>query len=351
MSSYAPLASPALTGNVTITTNSTSPALFVTQTGTGNILTLHDQASDTTFVAIDQNGKVNTIPSVTASAGFNVPHGAAPSAPVDGDIWTQTTGLFYRVNGATVSPATLAGGTFTGLVSTRASAAATGAGFRIVPGIAPTTPVSGDIWMTTGANGVLTFRSQGSVQTVATLGYTQTFSGTNTFSGATGTFGNSTAASTTNVATGATLAATAKTVNIGTNGVSTSTTTVNIGSAVSGANSTINLNGTVNAPRLANGVKAWVNFNGTGTVAIRASFNVSSITDNGVGNYTVNFTTAMSDVNYSAVASVSLFNGVDVPTFTTFAAGSVMLWTHTYDVGSASSVVFDPSTVSVTIIR
>jgi hypothetical protein len=45
--------------------------------------------------------------------------------------------------------------------------------------------------------------------------------------------------------------------------------------------------------------RAWVNFNGTGTVAIRASFNVSSITDNGTGEYTVNFTTAMSDANYS----------------------------------------------------
>jgi hypothetical protein len=50
-------------------------------------------------------------------------------------------------------------------------------------------------------------------------------------------------------------------------------------------------------------VRAWVNFNGTGTVAIRASFNVSSITDNGTGNYTVNFTTAMPDANYAAVAS------------------------------------------------
>ena len=49
--------------------------------------------------------------------------------------------------------------------------------------------------------------------------------------------------------------------------------------------------------------RAWVNFNGTGTVAIRASGNVSSITDNGTGDYTVNFTTAMPDVNYAAVAS------------------------------------------------
>jgi hypothetical protein len=45
--------------------------------------------------------------------------------------------------------------------------------------------------------------------------------------------------------------------------------------------------------------KAWVNFNGTGTVAIRASYNVSSITDNASADYTVNFTTALSDANYS----------------------------------------------------
>ena len=48
--------------------------------------------------------------------------------------------------------------------------------------------------------------------------------------------------------------------------------------------------------------RAWVNFNGTGTIAIRGSGNVSSITDGGVGNYLVNFTTAMPDANYSALA-------------------------------------------------
>jgi len=56
--------------------------------------------------------------------------------------------------------------------------------------------------------------------------------------------------------------------------------------------------------------RAWVNFNGTGTVAIRASGNVSSITDNGTGDYTVNFTTAMSDINYSAVMQSTLKNVV-----------------------------------------
>lgn len=63
------------------------------------------------------------------------------------------------------------------------------------------------------------------------------------------------------------------------------------------------LNATGTSPIYA--CRAWVNFNGTGTVAIRASGNVSSITDNGVGDYTVNFTTAMSDTNYSPVFGLS----------------------------------------------
>ena len=55
--------------------------------------------------------------------------------------------------------------------------------------------------------------------------------------------------------------------------------------------------------------RAWVNFNGTGVVAIRASGNVSSITDNSTGDYTVNFTTAISDANYTGVGTAEN-NGV-----------------------------------------
>jgi hypothetical protein len=51
-----------------------------------------------------------------------------------------------------------------------------------------------------------------------------------------------------------------------------------------------------------------VNFNGTGTVAIRASGNVTSITDNAQGDFTVNFTNAMSDTNYTVVASQAYDN-------------------------------------------
>ena len=127
LSPYAPLASPALTGNVTITSNSSGAALFIEQTGTGNILTLHDQASDTTFVAIDQNGKIGTIASTTTNAGFNVPHGTAPTSPVNGDIWTTTAGLLGRFNGTTLQFAPLgSNNTFSNASSTYGSSTATG---------------------------------------------------------------------------------------------------------------------------------------------------------------------------------------------------------------------------------
>lgn len=50
---------------------------------------------------------------------------------------------------------------------------------------------------------------------------------------------------------------------------------------------------------------AWVNFNGTGVIAIRDQYNVSSITDNDIGDYDINFTVALDDTNYSAIANAS----------------------------------------------
>jgi hypothetical protein len=49
--------------------------------------------------------KVTTAASASGGAGFNLPHGAAPSSPVNGDIWTTSAGgLYARINGSTVGP-------------------------------------------------------------------------------------------------------------------------------------------------------------------------------------------------------------------------------------------------------
>ena len=53
----------------------------------------------------------NTFPaSTTSAASANLPHGTAPTSPVNGDVWTTTAGIYVRVNGATVGPLGTGGG-------------------------------------------------------------------------------------------------------------------------------------------------------------------------------------------------------------------------------------------------
>lgn len=47
------------------------------------------------------NKIVNTVASTTAAAALNIPHGTAPTSPVNGDSWTTTSGDFARINGVT----------------------------------------------------------------------------------------------------------------------------------------------------------------------------------------------------------------------------------------------------------
>ena len=49
--------------------------------------------------------------------------------------------------------------------------------------------------------------------------------------------------------------------------------------------------------------KAWAQYDMTGTPAIKDSFGFSTITDQATGTARLNFTSAMLDTNYSAVAS------------------------------------------------
>jgi hypothetical protein len=78
----------------------------------------YDKATNTLTV-----DKVRTAASSTTSSGLRVPHGSAPTSPVDGDMWSTTTGLYARINGATVGPyAPLGGGvTWGGITGTLAS--------------------------------------------------------------------------------------------------------------------------------------------------------------------------------------------------------------------------------------
>jgi hypothetical protein len=188
----------------------------------------------------------------------------------------------YITSSALTPYAALAGATFTGLVATPASTTTT-AGLRLPHGTAPTSPVNGDIWTTTGN---ILWRRNGGTQTIPNQGTSNTFS-----AGAKQTVSHSSTTAGLNVGPVA-------------------------GDPSSLANGDVWLNSTTNAlnarvnggTHQLNTVKAWVNFNGTGTVAIRASLNVTSITDNGAGDYTVNLTTALADTNY-AVFALSNWDG------------------------------------------
>lgn len=232
-----------------------------------------------------------------------------PTARMLVDLGVATApGLTAQTGAVAPNLARLDGATFTGKINTPAATTA-GAFLNLAHGAQPTTPLNGDVYTTTSG---LFARINGTTLQYAAINATSL-----NFGGTTLTFGSSAVASTIGIATGATTTGVTKTLNLATGALAGATTAVNIGSAT--GTSTITLNGTVNAPGLANGVKAWVNFNGTGTVAIRSSFNVTSITDNGVGDYTVNFTTAMADVNYSAVMSGSTpSGGGSTNGFTTF---------------------------------
>ncbi|MCA3006574.1 MAG: hypothetical protein IOD15_14625 [Phycisphaerales bacterium] len=74
----------------------------------GNIITTQTSGGTALFT-IDSAGKANTIAPTTATASLTLPHGTAPSSPVNGDVWTTTAGMFVRVNGVTVGPLTQRG--------------------------------------------------------------------------------------------------------------------------------------------------------------------------------------------------------------------------------------------------
>ena len=46
-------------------------------------------------------GKKTFPASTNAEASLNIPHGAAPGSPVNGDVWTTISGILARINGST----------------------------------------------------------------------------------------------------------------------------------------------------------------------------------------------------------------------------------------------------------
>jgi hypothetical protein len=197
---YAPLAGAAFTGPVTLPDGGSAVATslsfgavgtgFYGQAGSflnaaiGGIQKFILQAGGLSFGA---SFKLTTSPAVAATAGFRLNPGAAPTTPVDGDMWATSAGIYAQIAGATVGPmvganllstyAPLAGATFTGKVKTAASTSGA-AGFNLSPGVSPLSPVDGDFWCDTF---VAQLRMGGTNYWLAFLNQNQTYTGAMTF--------------------------------------------------------------------------------------------------------------------------------------------------------------------------
>lgn len=108
-------------------------------------------------------GKITFVAGAAGAASVRIPHGSAPSTPADGDVWSTTGGMFFRVNGATYQASFLSLAETYSAKKTFQASGTGAASLTVPPGTAPTTPVNGDLWGTTTT---LNYRLNGATKQV-----------------------------------------------------------------------------------------------------------------------------------------------------------------------------------------
>jgi len=56
------------------------------------------------FTTLSATGETTTAASAAGSSGLTITPGTAPASPVNGDIWTTSSGIYVQINGSTVGP-------------------------------------------------------------------------------------------------------------------------------------------------------------------------------------------------------------------------------------------------------
>lgn len=96
-----------IVNNAVVATNGSGVPSLVTTLPTGLTLPSATISAGTfagTIGTATHTGKDTLAAGTTGAASLNIPAGVAPTSPVNGDIWSTTAGVFARVNGALQGP-------------------------------------------------------------------------------------------------------------------------------------------------------------------------------------------------------------------------------------------------------
>jgi hypothetical protein len=139
ISSY-PAATTPLSGSETVIGTQSGSTVQITTASIAAIVT----AATNTWTG------VQTFPAPGASKGSIVlTPGSATGTPPNGSLWITSTGLDFQAGGTTQQAVGAGANSWTGKQSFVASATG-GAGVNLGAGVAPTSPVNGDLWTTSG---------------------------------------------------------------------------------------------------------------------------------------------------------------------------------------------------------
>jgi len=96
--------------------------------------------------------------------------------------------------------------------------------------------------------------------------------------------------------------------------------------------------------------RAWAKWSGVTTVTVNGSGNISSITRGSTGTYTVNFTTAISDANYSIGSAIGTGDNNNPYTMNISASPTTSAFTLTVNRAGLTGL-YDSSLICIQVFR
>lgn len=93
------------------------PAIGGTAPASGAFTTLTSSSIGAIGTTTSASANLNLPAGTTGVSSLRIAHGSAPTAPVDGDTWTTTAGIYVQINGTTVGPLGTSGGGVWGAIT------------------------------------------------------------------------------------------------------------------------------------------------------------------------------------------------------------------------------------------